>query len=673
MDTYKIKCMKKFILFLSLISFFACNNNDPSTPPGPDTVVIDTSNTVVFEHAPEMKAGTAKRTAARAILPTGQVYDTLANGDTLFYIVKDTTVTVSTQYTYRTQRTELHSKKPGSIVNTAPIARAGLDKVMTLPTNAATLDGSGSTDAESNIKSYGWRKISGPAATITDSNKSIARIANLVAGVYVYELRVTDQYNLFTADQVKITVNDQVTVPPGETTALAFSAITTDLNRPAGGAEQWHGQNTVNIPTEGTNTQRLDVYWRFTWARIEKSQGVYDWSYLVNILNTAITKKQKVSFGIMSVYHDPEDGVISYDGFRSSYPQYLHQLMQSESTKDWQNGDGWIPNYNSQHYIARLRALNASCNNLLETGSYNGVPYKSIINSIDVRGYGNYGEWHNGGLVDLVSEIPAGARATTATLKAIIDAHTQTLPNFQLSIIMTAFDANWLQHTMTAPEVGYYALTTRNSYGPLGWRRDNWGATDNYIRDLLVNNTRTFNGVALNSLIMNVWKVAPITGEPMNTAPNEYGDFENQVRLYHAASFGNGNVNQSITTTLKNNFRAASKAAGYRLAPTAGSISRAGVTLTWQNTGVAPTYENWQVIYELIDAAGAVKYSFVSKFKPRLFLPGSTTVTDAFSGVAPGTYKVNMKVFEPYRGNMPLFVNGRNADGSITLHSGLKF
>jgi hypothetical protein len=42
-----------------------------------------------------------------------------------------------------------------------PIANAGADQIITLPTNAVNLDGSASTDPENNITSYAWTKISG--------------------------------------------------------------------------------------------------------------------------------------------------------------------------------------------------------------------------------------------------------------------------------------------------------------------------------------------------------------------------------------------------------------------------------------------------------------------------------------------------------------------------------
>ena len=640
--------MKRILLLLTTAFLFSCTN---------------TGN----NESKEMKFA--------AVLPSGQDYYFNANGDTFFY--KSIKKTIS----YDSSWFEFHPKKQDTVVvppgNTLPTANAGPDITITLPTNKVILVGDGGD--EDGAFTVQWTKVSG-SGTVTVSNVLVnAAVENLTAGTTVMRLTITGDKGEKVSDDMTITVKPVTPPPPPPPVTpipLSFTQIPysdADLNRPAAGAEQWHNFNVVNIPTEGTNTQRLDVYYRspLTWAKIETAKDVYNWTPVINMLNGAIDKKQKVTLGFMSVYHDPEDGVISYDGGRSAYPLYLHQLMQSESVKDWRAGSGWVPNYNSPNYIGRLRAFNTALNTLLETGIYKGIKYRDVINSIDVRGYGNYGEWHNGGIVDQVSQIPAGAHATTATLKAIIDAHTQTLPNFQLSIIMTAFDANWLQHTRTSAEVAYYALTTSNAYGKLGWRRDNWGATDNYIRDLLENNTRTYNGVALNSLIMNVWKYAPVTGEPMNNAPNDYGDFERQVRLYHAASFGNGNIFNTITTALKNNVRAASKAAGYRLAPTAGSITPGtgsfAVSLTWANTGIAPTYENWDVVFDLIDATGTVKYSFVSKFKPRLFLPGSITVADSFTVPASGTYKVNMRVTESYRGNMPLFITGKNADGSVTL------
>jgi Uncharacterized protein conserved in bacteria len=92
--------------------------------------------------------------------------------------------------------------------NHPPIANAGADQTITLPTNTVNLDGSGSTDPDNNITSYAWTKISGPSSfNISNANVVKTPVTNLALGVYLFELKVTDAGGLFSTDTVKITVN----------------------------------------------------------------------------------------------------------------------------------------------------------------------------------------------------------------------------------------------------------------------------------------------------------------------------------------------------------------------------------------------------------------------------------------------------------------------------------
>jgi hypothetical protein len=249
--------------------------------------------------------------------------------------------------------------------------------------------------------------------------------------------------------------------------------------------------------------------------------------------------------------------------------------------------------------------------------------------------------------------------------------------------MIAAFDAGWLNNTKNPPEIAYYILTQRNTWGPIGWRRDQWGATDSYLKDYLENNNRSFNGVVFKTLIMDRWKTAPITGEPPAWNPGDYYDLERQVRLYHAASFGNGNYGVTPTIIIKDRVRAASKATGYRLKIVSGeappTITRNiafNIKTTWQNTGLAPTYENWNVVFELQTTTNVVKWSGTSTKILKLFLPATTgsLTTDTFTvpaTVAAGTYKLVVRVKDPvgYRPNINLAINGRNADASYTVLS----
>src|SRR3954471_14697157 len=62
-----------------------------------------------------------------------------------------------------------------------------------------------------------------------------------------------------------------------QTTPLSFTqtaASDPELMRPGAGANEWsYDQNIVNIPVQGTNTQRLDRYWRFTWLDFQPANG----------------------------------------------------------------------------------------------------------------------------------------------------------------------------------------------------------------------------------------------------------------------------------------------------------------------------------------------------------------------------------------------------------------
>lgn len=108
-------------------------------------------------------------------------------------------------------------------INHPPVANAGNDISLVLPTDSTTLDGSASTDPENNISSYTWRKISGPASyQIIEPNSAKTKLNKLTGGVYLFELKVIDKESLTTKDTVKVIVSSVVATTsadePGATT-----------------------------------------------------------------------------------------------------------------------------------------------------------------------------------------------------------------------------------------------------------------------------------------------------------------------------------------------------------------------------------------------------------------------------------------------------------------------
>ena len=94
------------------------------------------------------------------------------------------------------------------INNRPPVANAGTDQTIFLPTNSVTLNGNNSSDPDNNIIGYSWTKISGPSSfSITDANKIQVQITNLVQGNYQFQLKVTDAGDLFSIDTLQVNVN----------------------------------------------------------------------------------------------------------------------------------------------------------------------------------------------------------------------------------------------------------------------------------------------------------------------------------------------------------------------------------------------------------------------------------------------------------------------------------
>jgi hypothetical protein len=101
------------------------------------------------------------------------------------------------------------------VANQPPVARAGNDIVMTLPTNSTTLNGNTSTDADGTIVSYSWSRVSGPATyTFTSPGSAATGLNNLVQGTYVFRLTVTDDDGAVHTDDISVTVNAAVNQAP---------------------------------------------------------------------------------------------------------------------------------------------------------------------------------------------------------------------------------------------------------------------------------------------------------------------------------------------------------------------------------------------------------------------------------------------------------------------------
>lgn len=119
--------------------------------------------------------------------------------------------------------------------NIPPVANAGTDDNITIPVTSVNLNGSASTDSDDGIASYLWTQISGPSAgTIATPNAVTSTYSNLIVGVYLVKLKVTDNAGDSSIDTKQVTVND--------TTVTVNTPPSIQVDYPVG------GDTTITLP-----------------------------------------------------------------------------------------------------------------------------------------------------------------------------------------------------------------------------------------------------------------------------------------------------------------------------------------------------------------------------------------------------------------------------------------
>ncbi len=140
-------------------------------------------------------------------------------------------------------------------VNQAPVANAGADKIIILPTNTTALTGSG-TDVDGAISNYTWIKISGPASgTIATPNAATTTLNNLVQGIYLYQLTVTDNNGATGRDTIQIILTQAPVVNAGtdKLISLPINSVTlTGTGTDADGTIAGYSWLKISGPVSGT-------------------------------------------------------------------------------------------------------------------------------------------------------------------------------------------------------------------------------------------------------------------------------------------------------------------------------------------------------------------------------------------------------------------------------------
>jgi hypothetical protein len=331
--------------------------------------------------------------------------------------------------------------------NQPPIANAGSDQTITLPTNSVILSGSG-TDPDGNIANYSWSKISGPNQfSINSANIYNPTISNLIEGTYKFQLIVTDNKGATASDDINIIVNSAPVAPPisnagnvipGKIEAENYNnmfGIRTELTADEGGGQNvgwidygdWMDYN-VNVSTSGNYTVNLRVATVYagqqlqiktsdgsvlTTVNIPQTGGYQTWrtvSTLVSLkAGTQTLRISSVQNGIWNInwaefIANPENGIPGYATIPGKIEAENYSSMYgvlTEPTQDVNGGlnVGWIELNDWFDYNVNVASAGIYTVNFRVATPFAGEQFQlkssdgSILTTVNVPQTGSFQTW----------------------------------------------------------------------------------------------------------------------------------------------------------------------------------------------------------------------------------------------------------------------------------------
>jgi hypothetical protein len=407
-------------------------------------------------------------------------------------------------------------------------------------------------------------------------------------------------------------------VPPVSLSVIPFSA--TEIINPGRGMYNWLGVLDYPIGPYSSWPGQMDYYLRCDWSAIQTGPHTYNWAYLDDRIAAAAANRQR--FGLRVMPFNPWT--------TQSMPSFLWNT--SACTAYSYRGSTWYePNYNdTENYLPYATQFIAAL----------GARY-DLDERLAWFEFSLYGDWGEGDIyqsvVDLGVYAPDEADSisvlgywaegyqsiTLASVTQLVNAHLAAFPNTQL--LSTNDSANYAICKQ---------LLTASTIKPVGLRQDGLTETPSFYgttAPLWALDPKSYYvriGDPFLATVMNRWQIAPIA-----TEQGGYSDYDAAVSnvcnycVSLVASQNPGGTTDSFATAIKYS--------GYRYAVTAVSIpafvatnSSLPITATWTNFGVAPTYDRWQITYQLRNSSNVVVATADSSLNLKtLFNPSQANTT----------------------------------------------
>jgi len=236
--------------------------------------------------------------------------------------------------------------KTGTTANVAPVANAGTDKTITLPTTSTTLAGT-ATDADGTVASYTWTKVSGGAATLTNATSATVTVTGVVAGTYTFRLTVNDNAGATGTDDVVLTVKAAAATTTG-TAKFAFTNAAQGIS----GWNELAGAPHAAVISKTDATTGITVSSVATAQWNPASYGTATSSFNGGVTNGTVQPAAVVKgnwFNYNAAYNATVNGVVQKDNIAVSglNPTHKYKLQMGASRA---SGAGTTDQYGTFEY-----------------------------------------------------------------------------------------------------------------------------------------------------------------------------------------------------------------------------------------------------------------------------------------------------------------------------------
>lgn len=375
---------------------------------------------------------------------------------------------------------------------------------------------------------------------------------------------------------------------------------------------------------QGTSYAGTDNFQRYGWSQIQPiSQNSFTWTQVDNDIAAAAEAGKR--FGMRVMAFAPGFGP------DTAMPGWLTSVSGATMTSSGSGGTATFPVWNNPNYLACVQNLITAIGNRYDNDER--------LSWFEISGYGDWSQMVCSAERDLYGlSCPAPDQTiaqlgyymntwadvlTMANVTAIIGYHVAAFPNTR---IVTASHPEFVRQMVLGTNFsGQSTASTTEPAIPPGIRYDGLGDEDQYFIGWGYPGDY-YDNTPLAEAYLSHWTKAPFLTEWCNY----YGTEETSTSFLPTAMQEVVNYNVSLVGSTLTSGGLSGLAAplsdsdyevylrlmmysGYRYSAAA-AVSGSNVTVTWTNWGVAPAYDNWQIVYQVRNQSNNIVQAVVSAY-----------------------------------------------------------